>query len=217
MKLDTTFKEMDYLKNPGINFQKDRMRLFNLLSLKAKIFSNLYYKANKGIVNLEQSLNLYTLMDRVVDQMRNSDLPEESQLVLTTIFQTGNESGIDCAYELYEQTGDSAYFDLALKFMEKSKYMQLLKAAHIAQHSNKIKVPDAYLRTYDSLNLELSKLDQQIEHENLKSKKDFSRISILNTCYLPFPEFPVPHAARGYNAHSGKIDCLADDWHIIPE
>ncbi len=179
--LDSTFKNRDYSANPVIDFNKDRVRLYNYLSLKATIFSQLHENRKENNQHLKEALKIYNLLDQLGDQMRNSDIPEDSQLILASLFQAGNEKGIECARELFDNTGEEKYLSYVLKFMEKSKYMELFKAAHIAQKSHNINVPQNLLHYYDSLNTQIARLDQVIDFVNGEKMVDFKKLGELNT------------------------------------
>ncbi len=181
MKLDTAFTRNDYFENPKINFSRYRVKLYDFLSVKAEIFSHKYYELGNKAEFLQQALDIYTMLDQLSDQMRNSDIPEDSQLILTQIFLKGNESGIRCAQELYSKTGNPVYLNSVLKFMEKSKYMQLFKIAHQSENACEVNVPKVLQLQYDSMNSELSQLDQAIEREKMNKPVDFNKLGVLTS------------------------------------
>ncbi|HLF35769.1 MAG TPA: CHAT domain-containing tetratricopeptide repeat protein [Cyclobacteriaceae bacterium] len=159
------FREMDYRSNPPINFHQNRVMLYDILLGKAGAIRNKYYRENAGWETLVQAYNIYQLLDELKDQMRNSRLTEESQVILTPFFQEGTESGIECALELYRKTSGMQYLETVLKFMEKNKYMQLFKALRYAETSDAFNVPRGMLEGLGNLRREIAAMDQAIDAE----------------------------------------------------
>jgi len=134
------FNNLEIYSNPHEVDNPNAFRQYDILYKKASSLQKRFFK-NNIIKDLKVALSTYTLIDKLNDYSRNSRMADASLLVLNEYFSAEYEKGIDCAYLLYQETGDIDYLDTAFILMEKSKYMLLFKSLSLAEKTQSIDLP----------------------------------------------------------------------------
>lgn len=98
-----------------------------ILTEKAEALYSRYLSQNNQ-EDLRAAFKLYTTLYRLSDELLNSGMMDESMIQIFLGFKKAFNLSIECAFDLYTQTGDDKYFQLAFQFIEKSRYILLQKA-----------------------------------------------------------------------------------------
>jgi CHAT domain-containing protein len=174
-ELVPSFSSMDIRDNPGIEHQENPVKLIELLAFKAKILMSMYDSDYTNIKDLKYAINIFDLIDRLTDNIRNSNYGEESKLIMTADFHKIYENSIKCSKLLYEINHDEIYLEKALNFFEKNKYMLLFHNLELARKSNELNLPFDLRFKEDSLKLKRAEFEQKIKMDDPQS---VSRISV---------------------------------------
>ena len=161
------FNNSDIFSNPNNSGNIDILYLYDLLYGKADILRKYYFKTD-NIKFLVHALNIYQIIDEINDEARNSKMAESSLLAINEYFQREYEKGIDCAYELFDVTGESKYLSNAFQLMEKSKYMLLFKSLVSVELFDDTNISAELKHIEDSLKSEYINCQLLIENENNK-------------------------------------------------
>ncbi len=100
------FDDWNIYSNPDNGGRTDVLFLYDLLYGKADVFRN-YFLRTREEKYLKTALEIYNLIDKINDDIRNSKMAEGSLLAINELFRADYEKGIDCAFELYKLTGDN--------------------------------------------------------------------------------------------------------------
>jgi CHAT domain-containing protein len=165
------FNNLNIYTNPRDVNNPNAFRQYDILYKKANSLRNRSFKYN-NLEDLKVALNTYTLIDKLNDYSRNSRMADASLLVLNEYFSSEYEKGIDCAYLLFNETGNMDYLDTAFILMEKSKYMLLFKSLSLAEKTQSIDLPENLKFIEDSLIAQYTNYQVLVGNEESKDNKD---------------------------------------------
>ena len=171
------FDNRNIYSNPDNGGRTDVLFLYDLLYGKADVFRN-YFLRTREEKYLKTALEIYNLIDKINDDIRNSKMAEGSLLAINELFRADYEKGIDCAFELNKLTRDNKYLHNAFKLIEKSKYMLLLKSLSAAEYYDASASIDLK-NIEDSLKSQYINYQLQIESENTKDVPDSTVLAEL--------------------------------------
>lgn len=144
------FTPRNYYDNPGIQDIEDIGMGLDLLEKKAEI---LYKRAiaKNDIKDLEVALVVYQMLDALIIKSRNTYLNKKSKELLSANAHKLYAGAIAVLYELYQQSNDPVYFDLALAYSEKNKSLSLTE-----------KLNDLYVTSFAQIPQELVQEERQL-------------------------------------------------------
>lgn len=156
-------------ENPAV---KDILQpIYALPIIKAKgAFWNQWYQQSNNIQYLENSLEAYQLASDLITSMRIGFKSKESTLLLADITTSTLEEAITVAFELYQATGENAYVQQALNFMEQDKAVLLHANLKDMQAKGAIGIPDSIRTKENDLINRIHKLQRKI-FQNKGSKE----------------------------------------------
>ena len=137
-------------ENPKIETIENIELCTKLLEKKAAV---LFAKAmdQTSIGDLEIALKVYELLDDLVMKSRETYRNSESKDLLSANSKALYAGAINVLFHLYQHTGDSFYFEEALAFSEKNKFLSLTE-----------KLNDIYAKSFANIPLEIVKEERQL-------------------------------------------------------
>ena len=144
------FTPRNYYDNPSVRDIEDIGMALDLLEKKAEI---LYKRAigKKDVKDLEVALVVYEMLDDLIIKSRNTYLNSKSKELLSANAHKLYAGAIAVLHELYQQSKDPAYFDLALAYSEKNKSLSLTE-----------KLNDLYVTSFAQIPQDLVQEERQL-------------------------------------------------------
>lgn len=175
------FDAKDIKVNPNMASLKNNYYLISALRLKAEVLKN-----NEELSTLSDNerlklaLESYQLADSLINIQRNSINIEESKLYLAKDYKEIYEQSIDCAYQLYELSGEVSYMEIAFEFFEKSKSRLLSENLEKIESFNQAGVSEEVKSLERNLKTEIGYLNDQQKRVLEKSKIDSQKLRLIN-------------------------------------
>jgi|GEM_PF-1553520 len=205
------FSNDDILASP--NFDKDfyHPTVSDIVENKASCLRSLYMET-KDTLLLSEAFKLYQSLDRLSDLRRNSEIRDESKLLWQGYDRGPFELGIDCAYKLYQITGDPAYAQAAFNLMEKNKYLLVFKSLTRASsiEQGKVGVPDSVMQLEASFKSQMASVNQKLQEGKFSDKGDSLNLENLKFEVAQQQKALKEHFAANYpNYYTTKYDSVS--------
>lgn len=137
-------------------YEYDLNLLIDIYTLWAKVLVNKFELNTDDHEILVEALEIYHILDKILDNIRSSELAQESKLIASSNFHKVYNEAINCASHLYSITYREEYLEDILSFFEKNKYMLLLQNLELSRKSNELNIPFEYKYKEDSLEMLLA-------------------------------------------------------------
>ncbi|MCK5705341.1 MAG: CHAT domain-containing protein, partial [Cyclobacteriaceae bacterium] len=121
------FNSEDVYYDPEyIEYEKKEDIFYVLTDKSGALYKRFLKEGDKQ--DLIAAFELYKTGYKLLEELLNSGFMDESMMQVFQGFKSAFNMSIECAFDLYDYTGDSEYYDQAFQFMEKSRYFLLFKA-----------------------------------------------------------------------------------------
>lgn len=121
------FNSEDVYTDPEyIDYEKKEDIFYVLTDKSGALYKRFLKEGDKQ--DLIAAFELYKTGYELLVELLNSGFMDESMMQVFLGFKSAFNMSIECAFDLYDYTGDSVYYDQAFQFMEKSRYFLLFKA-----------------------------------------------------------------------------------------
>ena len=173
MLLIDDFSNENVLENPEFDGDFYHPTVYEIVLNKASCLRDLYLETKDTLV-LSKAFSLYLSLDRLSDLRRNSEIRDESKLMWQKYIREPFEKGIDCAFKLYQISGDPKYAQAAFGLMEKNKYLLLFKSLTGASsiEQGKVGVPDSAIQLEASYKIQMAGVNQQLMKGQFMDQQD---------------------------------------------
>ena len=121
------FNEKDPLIVPPVSQIENNFYLIDALKSKGQILKKMAMERGLDPELLKSAMNSFLLADSLITIQRGNFGIESSKLYLAKDYKSIYEHSLECAYRLYNITGEELYSQYAFHFMEKSKSRLLLE------------------------------------------------------------------------------------------
>ena len=119
--------------------------------------------------DLEAALRTYQLCDQLIDYTRQGYESDLSILFLLEQAVPIYEGALACVYDLHQSNPQTVYLEEALRFMEKSKSVLLLRSIKEGRARYAAGIPDSLLQQENNLKADIAYLQQQLAEAELVS------------------------------------------------
>jgi len=158
------FNDTSMYSNPPLEKYFDAENLLKSLSNKAKSFLGLYKQKNE-IQYLNASINVYGVIEKLIDIMRSSHNNQSDKIHFGKFVDLVAEGAIYTYTMMYEISHDAHYLEKAFYFSEKSKAGTLADAQSELTAKNFGTIPMDLLELEKKLKDERSHFEEQIQQE----------------------------------------------------
>lgn len=156
--------------NPPIESVQAYADFLKLVRLKAVLLEKNYIK-NQDIEDLQAALASSELAIEVIEKMRKSYQNESTRTYLNAETTPIYEKGVEQAYQLFEQTSNSAYLETAFRISEKSKASILWQNINEKYAFGAANIPDEVMDSIRLIHHRINDLeDALIEVETPKNQ-----------------------------------------------
>ncbi len=153
------FSSNSFYDNPDYRNYQNKSWLLYVIFYKSSALFELYKESN-NIKDLQSAYDLYITGYGILDELLNSGHTDNALIDVFQRFKMEFNLSVECALELFQLTGESAYFNKAFQFIENNKYFLLYQA--LANSDNKfIKgVPDKLIHEQRVTNKNIIELNR---------------------------------------------------------
>ncbi len=136
-----------------------------------------YLKVNM----LKKALEYFTSGTDLANHLRTGFVSEESKILFTELQHTIFNLAVESAYELFQQTHEKAWAEIAFENAERNKAVSIFD--HITEHKTRefTLIPDSLTGMEYSFNSSLAFYREKLYNEQQKSEPDSSKISNYRT------------------------------------
>ena len=155
----------------------DELSLVEILQLKAKILKRTFYKTNpNNHANMEATIETYSMIYSLIDQLRISYSSEDSKLILARDMNKIYELAIETAFKFYRVSGNEKHKRQLFRFMEKTKSTLLLNAWQENDAKQFANIPNSLKRKEKELKSSIKVLKKRLsEIQYAKNAKAFGK------------------------------------------
>ncbi|KAA3624813.1 MAG: CHAT domain-containing protein [Bacteroidetes bacterium] len=161
----------DYAKNPTIDQIINSESILEILSQKSIISKN-WFLSSKQPEILNLSLSTFELTNEVIDKMLASYSTPKSKSFLKAKASKVYEEAIDFSFQLFKQTQEQKYLDLAFFYLEKNKSTLLLAELNKTNSNEFSGINLELIDEEKRLKKKLSLYEKLIFEEELKATPD---------------------------------------------
>ncbi|NND34837.1 MAG: tetratricopeptide repeat protein, partial [Saprospiraceae bacterium] len=137
---DSAAMATKYLPETGFEPVISHHRLYQSMEKKAHAY-DLWYEVSRDLELLKEASEIYQKIDAMTDFVRNSFKSEGSKRFLLHKRRSIYEDAVADLTTLHEGTGDTFYFDEALRFSEKTRSILLFEALLSSRAENFGNIP----------------------------------------------------------------------------
>jgi len=121
------FDSLDIYTDPEYFKYENKEEIYYVLTEKsAALYKKFLREGN--LKDLKAAFSLYSKGYEVLEELLNTGFMDESIIQVFKGFKNAFNLSIECAFDLYSETGEKEYYHQAFQFIEKSKYFLLFKA-----------------------------------------------------------------------------------------
>ncbi|MBN1782436.1 tetratricopeptide repeat protein [bacterium] len=172
------FNDADPAKNPALDDVLSEIDLFRAIELKTDILRSKYASSHDAN-ELKIAWATSQLGAALIDRMRNSFKHENSKLFIGEKAAFIHDLGVQSAYTLFQQTGDSAFLESAFVFAEKAKSSVLLSLLLDSKARRFSGIPDSLLQMEKQLRVDQACYETHLQSE-LQNRENQDSLKILN-------------------------------------
>ncbi|HSW67439.1 MAG TPA: CHAT domain-containing tetratricopeptide repeat protein, partial [Bacteroidales bacterium] len=164
MAIIPDFNSTDIFDNPTLDQLIPDQYLLNALYSKAMAM-HLAHKSDTSQQLLNKSLETYMLAAELINRLRASYISQESKLIITAVASEIFPRALECALDLYFNTGQRVYLEKAFSFSESGRAALLHSALQEMEAREIAKVPAAVSEQERQLRRNLDSYNQLIHEE----------------------------------------------------
>ena len=172
------FNQLAWNINPSVAMMRNDPLGYRLLYEKAKVLAARFRRSQK-IETLDSALESFLAADSLVDICRVLYDREVAKLHFLEETKEFYEQAIQCAYQLYQVTGQPDYISVAFAFIEKSKAIVLWDALTDTQMKYSIGIPDSLLQRERQLKGQMAFVNSLWTEEMGRQLPDYQRMAQL--------------------------------------
>lgn len=166
-----SFYDTSYLKNPNVNDIPLRNVGKILIPNKANILYEMY-KKNNDVIFLEAALETYQLFIPLINRLRQDYWAIGSRAILSEEILPHYEKAILIALELFNQSNNLKYQEIAFSFAEGNKSILLLESLRENVAKGFGGIPDSLIAVDKKITLNINYYEKQIAEEKNKKNQD---------------------------------------------
>jgi tetratricopeptide (TPR) repeat protein len=162
------------------------------------------FQSTKDLKALKDAYLLVNVMGKFKSQLQESYTSEKNKLMLyrlgaTTILETG----VELAYELYQQTGEKHYLEEAFSLSENGKSTLLVHALRSKESKQFGNLPESLIAEEAALKAKLKAAEKRlIEADGTEKQKQVrDEVNVLNRDFLRFKEVIAKQYPNYYKHH----------------
>jgi CHAT domain-containing protein/tetratricopeptide (TPR) repeat protein len=167
-----------FYNNPLANDVKPFKTSLEIISMKARIFREIYYR-DHDLKKLITAFETYQLASDIIDKLRPSYSSEQSKLDLAANENETYEQLVAIAYKIYQITHDNFYFYEAFKYSEHSKASSLLSSMKSNEARQYSGIPAEMLKYELKLRKEISFIQEELYEKPKEASAIKDQVSIL--------------------------------------
>ena len=152
---------------PPLSNCSDKNTLLYVIQCKASTLAE-SYKYHSQLESLEAAYKYYQLAFKIIHQIRNSYLSENSKLTIAQNISLTIDAALQTATLLHQKTNKKDYLTAILSYLEEGKALVLQSAIKDADAKLKGKIPPHLLQKERSLRKKLIQLDKKIIQTQIK-------------------------------------------------
>ncbi|MBN1302188.1 MAG: CHAT domain-containing protein [Melioribacteraceae bacterium] len=217
---------------PPIDKALSELELLNTLARQAEIFFAKFQFSSGSRKDLEASLNNYSVLTELIDQIRKGYKAEGSKLLLAERTSRIFEKAIQASLKMYGISGDESYKEKAFLFAEQNKSEILSDALVEANAKYFSGIPDSLIQLEKNLKIDLAFYDTELQRELYETEEtDSARvenfrerlfslkddyINLINRFETQYPEY-YSLKYRRKSASINELQEALDDNSVVVE
>ncbi len=139
-----------------------------LLSDKANLFIDKYYRMSSDTNDLIESLHIFHKMSAMFDELRKNYKAKRSMLALSKNFSGNFRKACAVSYELYNKTKNKNYIWEAFYFIEKNKSTVLTESILQSKSLKFSIILDELISRQEQIQNDIFGIEKKLQHERFK-------------------------------------------------